>query len=56
MPKNPDEKRSRILEVAKRRFSHYGLAKTTMAEIAKDLAFSKALLYYYFPCYKEVYL
>lgn len=49
MPKNADEKRSKILEVAKRRFAHYGLAKTTMAEIAKDLAFSKALLYYYFP-------
>lgn len=49
MPKNADEKRGKILEVAKRRFAHYGLAKTTMAEIAKDLAFSKALLYYYFP-------
>lgn len=56
MPKNPDEKRSRILEVAKRRFSHYGLAKTTMAEIAKDLAFSKALLYYYFPDKNSLYV
>lgn len=49
MAKSADEKRSKILEVAKRRFAHYGLAKTTMAEIANDLAFSKALLYYYFP-------
>lgn len=49
MLKNADEKRIKILEVAKKRFSHYGMAKTTMAEIAKDLAFSKALLYYYFP-------
>lgn len=49
MPKNADEKRVKILDVAKKRFAHYGLAKTTMAEIAKDLAFSKALLYYYFP-------
>jgi len=49
MAKSADEKRGKILEVAKRRFAHYGLAKTTMSEIAKDLAFSKALLYYYFP-------
>lgn len=49
MPKNADEKRVKILDVAKKRFAHYRLAKTTMAEIAKDLAFSKALLYYYFP-------
>lgn len=37
------------MEAAKRRFAHFGLAKTTMAEIAQDLSFSKALLYYYFP-------
>lgn len=49
MANNADEKRIRILETAKRRFAHYGMAKTTMAEIAKDLSFSKALLYYYFP-------
>jgi len=49
MAKNADAKRVKILEAAKRRFAHYGLAKTTMAEIAQDLSFSKALLYYYFP-------
>ena len=49
MAKSADEKRTKILETAKKRFAHYGMAKTTMAEIAKDLAFSKALLYYYFP-------
>ncbi len=49
MAKSADEKRIKILETAKKRFAHYGMAKTTMAEIAKDLAFSKALLYYYFP-------
>jgi len=37
------------LEAATRRFAHFGLAKTTMSEIAQDLSFSKALLYYYFP-------
>ena len=55
MPKNADEKRTKILEVAKRRFAHYGMAKTTMAEIAKDLSFSKALLYYYFPDKNSLY-
>lgn len=55
MPKNADEKRLKILETAKRRFAHYGMAKTTMAEIAKDLSFSKALLYYYFPDKNSLY-
>lgn len=49
MSKNVDVKRAKILDVAKRRFAHFGMTKTTMAEIAKDLSFSKALLYYYFP-------
>ncbi|WP_240141013.1 TetR/AcrR family transcriptional regulator [Sphingobacterium bovisgrunnientis] len=55
MANNADEKRVRILEAAKRRFAHYGMAKTTMAEIAKDLSFSKALLYYYFPDKNSLY-
>jgi len=46
---NADKKRIQILEAATRRFAHFGLAKTTMSEIAQDLSFSKALLYYYFP-------
>lgn len=53
--KNADAKRERIIESAKRRFSHFGMAKTTMAEIAKDLSFSKALLYYYFPDKNSLY-
>jgi TetR/AcrR family transcriptional repressor of mexJK operon len=44
-----DQKRELIIETAIRRFAHYGVSKTTMNEIAKDLSFSKALLYYYFP-------
>lgn len=55
MSKTSQDKRNKILDVAKRRFAHYGLAKTTMAEIAKDLAFSKALLYYYFPDKNSLY-
>ena len=56
MSKNVDLKRAKILEVAKRRFSHFGMAKTTMAEIAKDLSFSKALLYYYYPDKNSLYM
>lgn len=44
-----DQKREQILEAALKRFAHFGLNKTTMNEIARDLNFSKALLYYYFP-------
>lgn len=46
---NQDKKRILIINAALLRFAHYGLAKTTMTDIAKDISFSKALLYYYFP-------
>jgi len=46
---NQDKKKGIIIEAALKRFAHYGLSKTTMTEIAKDVSFSKALLYYYFP-------
>ena len=49
MMENQDKKRLLIIDAALKRFAHYGLTKTTMTEIAKDIAFSKALLYYYFP-------
>lgn len=58
MPKisDPQEiKKKQILAAAYQRFSHYGYAKTTMNEIAKDLSFSKALLYYYFPDKSQLY-
>jgi TetR/AcrR family transcriptional regulator len=44
-----DQKQGAIIEAAIKRFAHFGVAKTTMAEIAGDLSFSKASLYYYFP-------
>lgn len=44
-----DKKRDVIIGAAKKRFSHFGVAKTTMNEIADDLSISKASLYYYFP-------
>jgi TetR/AcrR family transcriptional regulator len=46
---NQDKKRELIINAALKRFAHFGLAKTTMNEIAADLALSKPLLYYYFP-------
>jgi TetR/AcrR family transcriptional regulator len=46
---NQDKKRNLIINAALLRFAHYGLAKTTMTDIARDISFSKALLYYYFP-------
>ncbi|MEJ7560265.1 MAG: TetR/AcrR family transcriptional regulator [Pedobacter sp.] len=46
---NQDKKKIIIIEAALKRFAHYGLSKTTMSEIAKDISLSKALLYYYFP-------
>ncbi len=43
------EKIATILGAARKRFGHYGIAKTTMSEIASDIGMSKASLYYYFP-------
>lgn len=44
-----DKKSEAIIRAALKRFIHFGVAKTTMNEIAGDLAISKASLYYYFP-------
>jgi TetR/AcrR family transcriptional repressor of mexJK operon len=44
-----DQKQSLIIDAAIKRFAHFGVAKTTMTEIATDLSLSKASLYYYFP-------
>lgn len=41
--------RERIVEAAKKRFSHFGYAKTTMAEVATDCAMSPGNLYRFFP-------
>ena len=43
-----DEKRKSIVDAAKRRFQHYGYAKTTMAEIAVDAGMSVGSLYLHF--------
>lgn len=44
-----DDKRKLIIDAALKRFSHFGIAKTSMSEVADDLKLSKANLYYYFP-------
>lgn len=44
-----DKRKDEIIEIAIRRFSHYGFAKTTMNEIADDVGITKANLYYYYP-------
>jgi len=38
-----------ILEAAIKRFSHFGVSKTTLTEIADDLSMSKQSLFYYYP-------
>ncbi len=44
-----EKKREMIIERAMARFMHYGVNKTTMNEIAEDIAVTQSSLYYYFP-------
>ena len=39
-----DIKKGQIVEAALRRFSHFGIAKTTFTEVAEDLGISKQVL------------
>jgi len=41
-------KQEHIMEAAIKRFTHFGINKTTLGEIAEDLAISKPALFYYF--------
>ncbi len=50
------EKKARILDVAKARFMHYGVNKTTMREIADDLGMAVSNLYLYFENKREIVL
>ncbi|GGE54314.1 TetR family transcriptional regulator [Pedobacter psychrotolerans] len=49
-----DKKREQIIDGAIKRFSHFGIGKTTMNDIAEDLSVSKPSLYYYFPDKKSL--
>lgn len=44
-----DTSRTRIVDAAKKRFSHFGYGKTTMAEVAADCSMSPGNLYRFFP-------
>ncbi|HEX2592066.1 MAG TPA: TetR/AcrR family transcriptional regulator [Rhizomicrobium sp.] len=44
-----DAIRTQIVDAAKKRFSHFGYAKTTMAEVAADCSMSPGNLYRFFP-------
>jgi len=44
-----DSVRCQIVEAAKKRFSHFGYGKTTMAEVAGDCSMSPGNLYRFFP-------
>jgi len=54
--KNKEDKSETILNAAQKRFSIYGVEKTSMREIADDVHMSKASLYYYFPDKESLYL
>ncbi len=54
--KHIQDKKNEIITVAQKRFGQFGLKKTSMIEIAEDLAISKALLYYYFPDKEHLYI
>jgi AcrR family transcriptional regulator len=44
-----DDVRNQIIGAARKRFSHFGYAKTTMAEVAADCSMSPGNLYRFFP-------
>ena len=46
--------RERIQEVALDRFTEYGYAQTSLREIAEDLGFTKAAVYYHFKSKEEI--
>lgn len=45
----------KIVDAAFKRFSKFGQEKTTMAEIARDLGYSRTFLYYYFKDKESIY-
>ena len=49
----PDQ--HKIIDAAFKRFTKFGPENTTMAQIAKDLGYSRTFLYYYFPDKESIY-
>ncbi len=50
-----DDKLNNILKAAQKKFAQFGLAKTTMNDIALELGMGKASLYYYFTCKEQLF-
>ena len=53
--KQKENKAEAIIAAAQKRFALFGIEKTPMREIARDLRISKAALYYYFPDKESLY-
>lgn len=53
MPPAPPPSRERLLEAAYACVARYGLAKTTMEDVAREAGLSRATVYRYFPQGKE---
>ena len=49
-------KKTLILEIARKRFLHFGYSKTSLEEIAEDLGIGKATIYHYFKNKEELFL
>jgi AcrR family transcriptional regulator len=50
-----EERRQRIIELSKRVFTKYGLRKTIMEDIAKEIGFTAAAIYYYFDSKEDLF-
>ncbi len=50
-----DDKKDRIIEIAQKIFSRFGIQKSTMDEIAKMARMGKATLYYYFKSKEDIF-
>lgn len=51
-----DERASRILDAARSRFERFGVKKTTMDEICRDVGISKKTLYEYFRTKQDLFI
>jgi len=51
-----NEKREKIIEIARNIFSRFGIKKSTMEEIAKRIRIGKSTLYHYFRSKQEIFL
>ena len=53
--KPKEERRKRILDLSKGVFAKYGFRKTTMEDIAREIGFTSAAIYYYFESKEELF-